>query len=136
MGNRRSRHPMPKKSNEATPPPDGSTTIIVPPPEGSADAAQAEALAEISDRMEAVETRITEGLEGERQWTTQTITSLQTELATLKEQVQSLTTENQSLTASQQTLRDELIQQLREAKAKLEAAQPPEPPKIPTEEPP
>jgi len=93
-----------------------------------------EALEQISSRMEAIETRITEGLEGERTWTTQTITSLQNELQSLKDQVQSLTTENQSLTTAQKALRDELILQLQEARAKLEA--PPEPPQPPQELPP
>lgn len=124
---------MTKKTNE-NPDVVPIGSVVVTLPDNQRTEENTEALAEIEARLEAVDTRITEGLEGERQWTTQTITSLQNELRELKTLLQS-TTEN--LTASTAALRDELILQLREAREKLEKQEKnPEPLPPPQETPP
>lgn len=70
-----------------TPPaaiPASATVVVVPEPAPAPAPEDNDALDALGERIEALETRITEAVEGERTWTTQTITSLRQELADLK----------------------------------------------------
>lgn len=83
-------------------PQDDATVITVEnptPPDNSA------ALEQIGGRIEALETRITEAVEGERTWTTETITSLRQELADLRANLSEIT---QGFPAQVTELREEL----------------------------
>lgn len=120
-------------------PEDEDTTVIpavvVPPvvieetPETISD--QTAALEAIGGRIEAVETRITEGLEGEREWTLETITFLRQEIADLKANLSEITT---GFPAQVQALRDELTQLSQSLQTPVVAAVVEEPP-IPVVEP-
>lgn len=61
--------------------------IVIPP---SDNTAQVEALAQIQARLESAETRITQGIEGERTWTTSQIAALTQELADCKATLQTM----------------------------------------------
>jgi len=100
---------MNEDENPDAPADTGTVNITVenPPDEGNAPTDQTVALEAIAGRIEAVETRITEGLEGEREWTQETITSLRQEIADLRT---NLTEISQGFPAQVQSLRDELTQ--------------------------
>jgi len=85
--------------------PDATITIETEPTETPPPADNTAALDAIQGRIEAVETRITEGLEGEREWTTTTLTSLREEIASIRA---NLTEIAQGFPAQVQALRDEL----------------------------
>jgi len=111
-----------------------AVAIITPPtepPESEEGESEGEEIAAIAARIDAVETRITEGLEGERTWTQETITSLRQELADLKATLAAVA-ENHP--AAMQALRDELIRLSQELQAMQTAAA--EAPTPPSETPP
>jgi uncharacterized phage infection (PIP) family protein YhgE len=127
---------MPKKAGEpnepeTTPP---SVSVVVTEPEGNAQAqaANAEALEQIAQRIEALETRITQAVESERQWTTQQITSLTTEAADLKANLQTIT---QGLTPQVTELKEQLTL-LSSSLSELKTRQTEPPPNQPIPEPP
>lgn len=121
--------PEDEREND-TPPAAPAVVVHATPPadepdeegdESEDEAEGARIAAEIAGRIDALEARITEGLAGERQWTTTTISSLTQELADLKA---TLATIPEGL----QSLREELTRLSRElAEAKAQLMPPAEP---------
>lgn len=100
--------PKDEKEDVAQPPTEPVVTISVAQPasaEDDAEEAAADAFHDVSERITALDTRITEALEGERTWTTETIKPLQQELADLRSTLQEVAN---NLPSQMQSLRDEL----------------------------
>lgn len=112
--------------NEAPAPVETPAVAVVvaqpaPPDDDADDADDADEAAEIgriAGQVAALETRITEAIEGERTWTTETITSLRQELADLKATLQQVTS---NLPQTVAELREELTRLSQEIAAEQEA---------------
>lgn len=83
-----------------------------------------EEIARISGQLEAIDARITEGLEGNREWTNQTISALRQELTDLRANLQTVVTGMPEQIASLREELTRLSQSLQAAQEPVETVDP------------
>lgn len=99
-----------------------TVTVDQPQPEGTTSVDEGgvqalEEIARIAGQLEAIDARITEGLEGNREWTNQTISALRQELTDMRANLQTVVTGMPDQIAS---LREELTRLSQSLQAAVE----------------